>query len=476
MRNQTILDKSEIVLVSLLFCAYGYGVFYPTLWSDDFAALENNYENSIHALRDGRPFLAVILFLTFTIIKSSTLAILFHALGLCGLIVFGIYLLRNLPRSIESKFSQAVLIGACLCLPSFQTEVHWAHMWITTWASLLSIISYRAWESGKKPILSLIGMSIVIMSYPPISLWIFTFGALLTFGSDFGFRAALLRMVKQIQFFFYSSIISYIVINMTLYALKYSSNERVKIVSWYDLPEKIFWLLTRPILEGFRFFLIDSPTPLSAFLTAFPGFMIFLFAILAHQRRSVESAINKIGYCVVFGISFFVLPLLHLIFSVNNQFDFRMTPSYSFGIAYLIGSFILKTPFAKPKSGFLNIFLGLLLTLSLVTVNQRFSDLIGGPYALKRSFFSQQLNKCLPSSSETVFLIIPPARNFPSRMRMGDFSMVTDLQSPWVPIGSLREVVRVENRIIYSNDLLGVKEKYAEVCVIRLELFRKILE
>jgi len=158
MRNQTILDKSEIVLISLLICAYGYGVFYPTLWSDDFAALENNYENSIHVLRDGRPFLAVILFLTFAIIKSSTIAILFHALGLCGLIVFGIYLLRNLPPAIESKFPQAILIGACLCLPSFQTEVHWAHMWITTWASLLSIISYRAWESAKKPILSIIWM------------------------------------------------------------------------------------------------------------------------------------------------------------------------------------------------------------------------------------------------------------------------------------------------------------------------------
>ena len=124
-------NYGEISLLLVLSGGYLFGVFYLNLWSDDYAALSDNQSNSFHMLKDARPVSALLLFITFELVKFNLLfVIVFKFLSFLGLLFLARFLAGNLQNDMDRKWIVflTIAIGLSPLISSADTLVaHVAH-------------------------------------------------------------------------------------------------------------------------------------------------------------------------------------------------------------------------------------------------------------------------------------------------------------------------------------------------------------
>jgi hypothetical protein len=150
-------------------------------------------------------------------------------------------------------------------------------MWLTPWLSVLSLYSYKVWckQSYRSRAVAIALLSVVFLAYPPMAFWIFSYGALVSIDKHLGTKLQIKIMVEQVALILMSYLLSAIFSRMILHLFNLSMNERVRFISPDQYLIKIEWFLTRPIATAFRPFMIDSPSPIFAVITAVP-FILFL--------------------------------------------------------------------------------------------------------------------------------------------------------------------------------------------------------
>lgn len=466
----------EISLLLVLSGGYLFGVFYLNLWSDDYAALSNNQSNSFHMLKDARPVSALLLFITFELVKFNLLFVIaFKFLSFLGLLFLARFLARNLQNDMDRKWIVFLTIAIGLSLPSFQVQIHWLHMWLTPWLSILSLYSYKVWckRNIRSRAVATALLSVVFLAYPPMAFWIFSYGALVSINKHLGTKLQLKIMVEQVTLILMSYVISAIFSRLILHLFNLSMNQRVRFISPDQYLIKIEWFLTRPIATAFRPFMIDSPSPIFAIITAAP-FILFLAHCLCKTLWKPTDAIRQnILTILLFSIWLLILPAAHLLVTSNNQYEFRMLPSLNFSVVYLIGIHIFRL---LTRHHFFQIVMVILLpALSISLTNIRFQELMYTPFNSKMNFYQNELQKCDGEQVNAGLVVFGPNAPFPHFRRLGDFSIISDLEYSWVSKGSLLYFLRV-NRID-SKVVLTTSNFYthrnSSFCIIDLELYRK---
>ncbi len=487
MPQKRILDqfnKYNVTGLFLIFIAYSLGVFKESFWSDDYAALMDRPGFVNHVLKDARPTSAGILSLGFSLLKDPANAWVLRLLALNGLLLIFLLVERSIKNSthyVVGVFSVAV----ALCIPSLQMYVHWTITWHFVWAALAGVYSFRLWSSGQtsRRILAVLFLMFALTAYPPAALFYFSVIAVTNVMNGSKGSKFIGETIQGLILLIISGIVSFLGVFTFMQLANISANSRVRLVSVSQIPHKVLWLLTRPIVIGLRPFTIDSPAPLLAAATSLPVLVILFFGILRQSRQLQERFLYR-AVAITLPL---VLTLVPIIVTSDDEIEFRLLPGYCWGVAaigvfyLLIATKSLLANINASRSLERGVLLMISTILSLVavgTLNLHYLQFFYGPYQKKTSFLNEKITSCVNARSIDRVVIVPPAEPFPSFRRLGVFSMSTDLASPWVPIPNVELLLR-ERRIVVPVVYLGSRPfnmKAANTdCMIDLDEFRKSL-
>ena len=476
--------NSAIGGACLIFLAYSPGVFKESFWSDDYGALTDTSSFVAHVLKDGRPVSAGLFSVSFSLLDRPANAWILRSFALITLILI-FFFISNLIKSSRHKNIGIFSIAVAFCLPSFQMYIHWTLTWFFLWATLAGLYAFHFWSSNLKvrKILAVFLLAIALAIYPPTALFYFSAIAIINAVNENKLPKFLSDTVNGIVLLVISGTVSVLSIFMTMKFMGISANPRVSIVSITEIPEKVLWLITRPLVVGMRPFMIDSPSPKTAFITSIPLILILVLGIRRQSIHLGEPVIRR-AICILFPL---MLTLIPIIMTSDNQFEFRILPSYCWGMAALASYFLLVA--IRNWLGRLDInskfkavlFFSVpivLVFVSVSSINSHYRDLFESPYKQKNAFLNSQITSCLSHGLFENVLILPPKLPFPSLPRLGVFSTSTDLASSWVPKPNVELLLNLRN-IKASVTYLDIRPSDPEVlsasCIIDLEDFRKSL-
>ena len=479
------ISKIKMGGLVLILLAYAPGVFRESFWSDDYPALMDTPTVVDHILKDARPTAAALFSISYSLLDGPENAWILRSLALIALLLIFLFISNRITNSRYGNIG-IFSIAIAFCLPSFQMYIHWSITWPLLWIALAGLYSFHFWSS-KLIIGRVIGVFLLVLAltaYPPVALFFFSAIAVINVLNESKIPKFLSDVVQGLILLIISGIVSILTVIVTMQFASISPNNRVAaILSLSEIPEKILWLLSRPIVVGLRPFLIDSPTPKIALLTALPVLAILLFGIKRQSQHLGESIFHR-GFWIVVPLALTLIPLM---ITSDNQIEFRVLPGYSWGVAALASFFLLRSLESLLQSliknervrGFsLLVAPSALALVAVFTVNSHYVDLFGAPYQKKNAFLNTSISSCVKGGLIKSVSILPPKLPFPSYQRLGVFSMSTDLASEWVPKPNVELLLQqrgINASVVYRATRPLVGEFAATECVIDLEEFRKLL-
>jgi hypothetical protein len=478
-----------VLIISL---AYAPGSLSEAAFSDDYAVFDTIHSGQSTLLFDignGRPLAGLIRQVSFSFMGELSDLRILRALSLMGLIATFIALglrWRKSPNATVAIFASS--IG--FLLPGFMFTVQWATPWFHTWSLLLALISWGLWSRNRMPYrcLGCAGMISVFLIYPPNACFFLAVMAVEFTMERLPVGEAWSRLRNAFLLLAITLASGLLAAKFTILATGASQSARADILTIGEMPGKALWLVTRPIVTSLRPFLVDSPDPWVAGLTALPLLLLLLVGIAAQSHAISERFLSRASLVLIPLIAS-VLPNL---ITSENIYEFRNYRNLSWGV-FTVASVLavewLHSRVAQPAvasgrriaitrqwaCGLLAAGLGLGIILH---ANDRYAALIGDPYAAKTTFLTRSLEECVSNRSTREVTLVSPRGPFPVLPRLGMFSMVTDLSQDWVPISNVRQLsaeisggVPWKVRLYSPSDELGVDQS----CVIRLEVLRQEL-
>jgi len=472
-RAKTFAGKHKMMLGSSpIFLAYLFGVFQESAWSDDWPALEAPDNDIRQPLRDGRPLFALFQKIAFGILsREPSNLFMLRFLSLVFLLFVYVLVGKRLGLKTTRDF---ILLSVSFTLPSFQWFVYWATLWTWLLPILFSIVASNVWgKEGSRRWFGVVPLVLAFLIYPINSL--FAFSLLFVEGVILAIPINELkrRLVSLLQLYFLSTLISLVIIRFSLFTLNVAPSAKVtENVSFSELPIKLWWWITRPVVTAFRPFFIDSPTNATAVMSSLPILLLVAYIFFKQTRELNE----RIFIRVIF-LSFTAsIPLLPLLIAKQNQIDFRLVAAWDWSILqvtfWYLGFFLAK--FTRIKI----IVLILLVFFSTYQSNSNYARTFLKPYEQKSMFLREEIDKC---GAPLNIVILPSKREWPSFNLLGNFSTVTDLAHSWVPKPNIQFLARENglNRIVNvtftDSQIKSDALSRAGACVIDLELYRVLL-
>ena len=376
-------------------------------------------------------------------------------------------------------------MAIAFCLPSFQMYIHWTLTWFFLWAALAGLYAFHFWTSTVKSrkIFAIILIVLALTIYPPTALFYFSVITFVNVLNSSKLPKIFLDFVWGLALLVIGGVTSIFTAFVSMQFAGVSPNPRVSLITISNIPEKIVWLISRPGVVGLRPFMIDSPSPTTAFLTSIP---VILLLVMGIRRQSIELGESIFGraLCVLIPP---ILTLIPIMITSDNQIEFRLLPGYCWGIAALatfyflvalqdrLLSLDLKSIFKTLIFLLVPIFLTL---LSVASLNSHYVDLFENPYKKKNIYLNSKISSCTRVALFTHVSILPPRIPFPSLPRLGVFSMTTDLASSWVPkpnVELLLKLRKIDASVFYLEVRPPIFESSKTNCVIDLEEYRKTL-
>ena len=455
-----------------------------SFWSDDYAALMNSNGMVQLLLSDARPTQAAVTSLSFSLIGSPQNGWILRCFALVALVLIFLFIAKRIDKSKQGN-KGIFAIAIAFCLPSFQMYIHWSTTWSFLWATLAALQAFNFWTSSS-PVKKLLGVFLLVLAltnYPPVAL--FYFATIVVVNVLNGSKASKLinETIQGLFLLAVSAVTSIAIFAITSQVFQVQLTERVRLISVYEIQDKIVWFFTRPITIGLRPFMIDSPAPGFALITAMPVVFILFLGIKAQAQLLNESIFRRGLYCA-FSL---ILTLIPVMVTPENQIEFRMIPGYCWGITSLAVYFFLimvERQCGKPNSmtWFKTTILFAtpiaLLLVSVISVNVHYMELFNNSYHKKNAFLNEKISRCFYAGEARNVLIIPPNQPFPSYKRLGVYSMSTDLYSGWVAKPNVELILKqrgVSAQVKYFDKRPTNLEDRGRDCIIDLEEFRKIL-
>lgn len=478
------LDKVKAIGVLIILFAFAPGVFTESFWSDDYTALMDTQGLADHVLKDARPTAAFLLSNSFSLIKNPTNSWILRCLALITLLLIFLFINKLINGSKYREFG-TFSIAIAFCLPSFQMYVHWSTTWFYLLAALAGLYAFHFWSSklAYQKILGVFCLVVALTVYPPTALFFFSVLAVTNIVNESRNDKFFAGAIQGITLLLISGAVSVLVVFTTMEIANVSPNKRVTLVTLSEVPEKIIWLFSRPVVIGLRPFMIDSPTASMALFTSIPVLIILIFGMKQQCKKLGESLLYK-GLLVAILL---LLSLAPIVVTSDNQIEFRILPGLSWGIAAIAIYFLLVMlnlwlnslkVNVKLRGIYLLVVPLMLSVVSISSINSHYKDLFSSPYQKKNAFLRAKITSCFDSTSIKSVVIIPPEMPFPTLKRLGVFSMSTDLASEWVPKANL-ELLLSQAKIKVPVEYLKTRTMDARAtateCIIDLEEFRKLL-
>lgn len=424
-------------LLSLYLTAvYLFGVVTSGAWSDDYAALLDPSAVGLHALRDSRPVYGLSISVLFSAFDSINELPFLRFFGLLGLILLNneIWIrLREYPK--HRTFMIICTFG--LTLPSFQFAAHWAIAFVMSWATFLGLLGLRMFSNKNLKLrgFGLLVLIISLLTYPLVVFFIFAVVFVEALLSKDTANKFLGRFAQPSLYLLIGAPASYLVSAVTIKLNGTSSNARVELVSFENVPEKITWFFTRPWALSFRPFLISSPSVIDIMMFVTIFFVLILTLLVFYYHSLVRGIFVFCIFNLVIVVS--VLPLLVV---SQNQIDVRFLGANTWlvlvTLLFLLSNFISKKALiAGPKMiSFGGI---LLLVFGFWSINDRYVSFIQPTFVSNQNFIESELAKCVTSYSDMKIDIIRRSTPWEGRPLLGFYSQTTDLESEWVPEGAV---------------------------------------
>lgn len=284
------VTRAQALGLLLLAVAYAPGVFKESFWSDDYPALMDTPGVADHLLRDARPTSAGLLSISFSQLRSPQDAWVLRLLALLGLFFLYLVIARGIS-SLKNSWAANFSIAIALCIPTFQMYVHWSIAWFYPWATLWGVLAFKFWRSKEllKKFFGVLFLTLALTTYPPAALFFMAMIAVVGVFNNLKSREILVEIIHGMILLAISAVTSTLAIFLTIHFSNTSASQRVSLITLSDIPQKIIWLVSRPLVVGLRPFLVDSPAPLWALITAFPLLLVLFIGIKGQANRMGES-------------------------------------------------------------------------------------------------------------------------------------------------------------------------------------------
>lgn len=400
-----------------------------------------------------------------------------RSLSLICLLVI-VYKFSNLVLPYNQSRSIQFIIPMALLLPAPMTFVSFAMIWQGSLGMLMAYFATILWLNYRAgvQVIAVILLSLSITNSPVNAFSIFGFYAAFFIVTRIRTAEYLKTLYSLLVLYGIAGALSVVALLVVrdLFNLEYS--QRVGLVEINAIPEKVFWILSRPIAVSMRFFDISSPTTLDALALVSIVSTLLVFGFVLQCKNLNENVLKRV---LLFIILVF-LSITPIMITWSNQIEFRYIFGPSFAI-FLVFSIMLLDLVRHTKritSYFIPLFMLSIAILGIGTVTNNTERQFLNPYKSKISFISSEISSCLDKEAAINQVIVKSNQiGFPTRRNIGIFSQVTDLDSPWVPIPTVKHVLTMfdldVSNITLANGTDGKDIK--DVCVVNLENYRLIL-
>ena len=421
--------------------AYLFGTLKISLYSDDYSSIIFTSETSDHALRDLRPGQSVMVNLGFsTIVNDPQNIWKLKCLSLLGLLVLYNVVVTRIDQSKRSWF---IALGTAVgfCITPFQMYVHWATCWYFTWVAVFGIYAYdlyrkRGWHNKTVGVIILM---VCISTYPITAYLFVSFLAVISLINQFDTKLIFKEVIIQIWFAIQATLVSIFCGLLVLEVKNLESSSRIGLITVEEIPGKLFWIVSRPIVIGLRPFQVSSPSSFGALLSVIPWILLLTLYVLFVNRRADQAKLDKFSLLVLI----VAISLAPLVVTPNNQFEFRLISGYSWMVVVIIFMAVEKLSLSVRYLKLPGYFIAFtIVVIAVATTNLNYTKFFLNPYTGKTLFLSQALSNCQKAGKTESVVILRPTSNFPSRPNLGLLSQSTDLMSDWVPVANVKLVGR----------------------------------
>lgn len=475
------LDKVKpksifFITMIIIFLFYLKPIFSNWVYSDEYDFFEATPKLGSHMARDGN-LISSIIYEHFSAPLINSSGDLWRLRLLSFLCLFLIVnhvssqiLIHNQNRSVQ------FLLPIGMTLPASMTFISWSLIWQGSLAMLIAYVANVFWlkRSFRFALISVFLLWISVLMSPVAAFSIFGFHAvvfILTRARTVDFLKVTMNLVALYGIAGVASLISLLIFkNFNGSEL----NGRVGPPKLYDLPEKMYWIISRPIVISMRFFDITSPSQASAILsTVIVSFMLICGLTLQSRAIGENVFFRLLLLFLLIGLS-----ITPIVVTWSNQIEFRYILGSSFAFFLVTMGLVLDLINLKAKTANLVFpLLLLILIISITSMNRNVDVQFISPFESKNTFIYLEILKCQNENRSTKKIaIVQPRTRFSSRNNIGIFSQTTDMASPWVPIPSVKYVLKNYGFIWESIVLQDyVSEEYKDACVIELEKYSQIL-
>jgi hypothetical protein len=476
MKVATSITNLRILAALYLTIVYLNGILPKAAWLDDWGTLIDPSDHRTHAIRDGRIIYGWVIDVLYSLFGDLNSIFFIRIFGLIGIILTCDFVIKKFVTS-EKFTSLYIATLFSFTIPAFQFAAHAATFFVLCWAAFLALQGYNFF-SKKESKLKLVGIIlgiISILSYPLMFFYVIPLTYILWFISEKNIRILLKQMTNLFSYMACCFILATICVKLYLMFNDLPLNERVDLVSLRELPVKLYWFLTRPMLLTFRPFLVDSPETLEAILVS-SFFVLLLITLFYLKFRSIRVVILHI---LVFNLVA-ASSLAPLFVASQNEIELYFILSSSwlfiFLLIYLFLDLVSSATKFNPKIRF-RIFgavSSLLLFFGVFTVNDRFNNFLAPVEKSTISFLKSQLYNCTSAELSSGISILPRTKPWETYENLGVFSQSTDLQSSWVPISAVKVVLRDLDLGVNSNVSVKWESSNNADCKVNLDEFNRL--
>jgi hypothetical protein len=462
---------------TIVFLSYIKPIFSAWAYSDEFDFFEVTPKLGTHMAQDGN-LISSLIYDNFSVHLVSSAGELWRLRVISFLCLF--LILNHVSSQIlthnQSRSTQ-FLLPIALILPAPMTFISWSLIWQGSFAMLIAYGANVLWlksRFGLRLISIFLLWSSILMS--PVAAF-----------SIFGFHAVafILSRIKTTDFvkvtiqlvFLYgiSGIASIVTLAISNVIFGSTLNGRVGPPQLSDLPEKLYWIISRPIVVSMRFFDISSPTHLNAMITSLLVLSLLVRGFVIQSKNLSENVFSRL-------ILFFALisiSITPIVITWSNQIEFRyiLGPSIAF---FLVTVGLILEEIGEIEN-FLKYaylpFILLILFSGIISMNNHINSQFISPYNSKIDFIQSELSICQSKNRFIEKVIVLQAiTTYPSRNNIGIFSQSTDMASPWVPIPSVKYVLKTVGifpREIILQEFLPKSD--LKSCIVDLEKYSQQL-
>jgi len=455
---------------------YSKGVLPKAAWLDDWVTLIDPSAHRTHAIKDGRIVYGWVIDILYSLFGDLNSIFFIRIFGLIGIIFTCDFFIKKLVTS-EKFISLYIATLFSFTIPAFQFAAHAATFFVLSWAAFLALQGYNFFskEESKLKLVGILFGIISILSYPLMFFYVIPFTYILWFISERNIRILVKQMINLSKYMACSFILAAICVRLYLMFNNLALNARVELVSPTDLPVKLYWFLTRPMLLTYRPFLVDSPKTLEAILVS--GFFVLLLVTLFYLKfRSIKVVVLQL---LVFNLVA-AASLAPLFVASQNEIELYFILSSSwlfvFLLVYLFLDLVnLATKFSlKTRFKIFGTVSSLLLFFGIFTVNDRFNNFLAPVEKSTISFLKSQLYNCTSAELSSGISILPRTKPWKTYENLGVFSQSTDLQSSWVPISAVQVVLRDLDLGLNSNVSVNWGSSNNADCKVYLDQFNRL--